>query len=474
MIRANGAERNVPVDHRRRLTSEYGAAGGATRLTAMLAARRLIVMPDEGGRRIITDREYDLHLAILCELQRRAAAPLPPPPAGLLDACIAKLDFPLGIEQKIAIEGMLRNRVSIVHGGAGVGKSTTVQVAGQVLRTLYPAGRAVVASFSARIAVATGRRSALEGKTLHSLTGTAPGSNISHGLSLDPRLTAIFVDEAFSVDPGMVLRILRQTHWDTRIAFIGCPGQMLPIGDGRSLHDALHCRLAPNFMLETEHRLGGGSHLSQQIKRIEAGKVPVVGPGLRIHRTTGDPDAVRAKAMFAAKLVNSSIRRGITCVALTATRYGDSGHVAINRLVTGSAQPCPGNEVITIAPDVNGAWRNGERAVVQSLSDGTMVLAFDDGRLASTARSNPQIALGHAISGHRAQGLEYQRAVVVLDKTGAKMLSRQFLSSILTRAPDCVIITDPGLLEAGCARDELRSRPATLRSIASAQKVKRY
>ena len=448
------------------LEAAHGVAAGRERMERMLAERRLVVLDGDQGRRIVADADYAMHLALLSEIRARTTRAFPAPCPSVVGRCLAEAGLPIGADQRAAIEGMTGNGLSVVSGGPGTGKSTTVRTAARVLGT-GGRGTSIVAAFSARIAVSTGRKAGLRGVTLHSLTGTPPGETWGRGTPLDPGLDAVFVDEAFSVEPAMLLRLLRLAAPHTRIALLGDPGQMPPIAGGRSLHDVLEHGLAPCFELTTSHRLAGSDHLRDQVGRIAAGHVPKAGPGLRICVGTGGRGSGRAKAAFAAKLLKGSLDRGIACVALTATRYGDCGHVAINRLVTGCPSPRTGDEVITTEGHAKGAWRNGERAVVTDAGEDWMVLSFDDGRAVRETRPHAAVALGYAMSGHRGQGLEYSRAVVVLDSTGSRMLSRQYLCSVLSRAADCIVLTDPGLLEVACRRDEVASRTSILAAIAN-------
>ncbi len=445
------------LDESARLIATHGRSEGARRLDDMLAMGGLHVIEAGNGRHIVTRAEHSVHLGIMAEAARRATS------SARWQGSITTPG--LTREQRDAAGGMLRSLLSIVTGAPGTGKSTTIAAAAAAMRTAGETGRIVVAAFSARVAIATARRASIEGMTLHALTKTRPGADIGSGDPLDRHIAMLFIDEAFAVEPAMIMRVLRLAAWTTRIALVGDPDQMPPIGTGRCVHDMLECGLAPHWRLTVPHRLAGSNHLRRQIQRVGEGHVPIPGRGLRIVTTTDENGGGKAKAMMAAKLVSGSMNAGRSCIALTTTRHGFCGHVAINRLITGTALPRRGDELITIERDPGGRWKNGERATVIDTAGDSMEIEFEDARRLWVDRKDARIALGYAMSGHRAQGLEYDRGVLVLDNAGRHLLSRQYLVSALSRAPDMVVLTSPGLLRMAVARDEIATRAPTLKAI---------
>lgn len=450
-----------------RLAAEHGAARGAARLEEMLAGRQLRVLRTSSGRLIVPDRDCRSHEDVLAEVAFRSAAAAPPLDEAALEACMAAAPERPDPSQEAALRGVLSCPTSVIHGPPGSGKSTILAVLSDYESRVRPGRAAVVAAFSARIALATGLRCRVRGATLHSLTGTKPGTEVDAGRPLDASIGLVMVDEAFSATPQMLLRVLRQAPRDCRVVLAGDPGQLLPIGDGRLLHDMLEGEVVPAYRLSTSHRLGAGGHLDAQVARVARGLAPSGGPGLRLVAAPDGPAAEReeATAAFAARLHAASRRAGLSCIVLTGTRHGTCGHVAMNRRIAGSDHPGLGDEVITTGEDPGRRWRNGERGVVASREGDLVEVEFDRGAAVWADRRSPGLTLGYAVSGHRAQGLQCDRAVVILDAASRKVVSRQYLTSVLSRARECVVVSAPGMMALALRRDEAHGRPAVLQGL---------
>ena len=448
--------------------ARLGRQAGDAHVRSALASRSLRIVDTEDGRHIVPEAAYSVHERILEVIEARRVAFRPPPPGDL--AAWASRNHPdLDADQREALRMVVLQGTCLMNGGPGTGKTRVLAAAAAYLRQAEPASRIVVTAFSARIAMSTARRCGAEGFTTHALTGTRPGTEMDNGRTIHASVGTIFLDEAFSTTPEMVLRLLRQAPREARVCLCGDETQILPIGGGRAVHDLLSSKALPGTTLRTSHRLGPGSHLAAQRDRIMSGLRPSQGDGLRIVSPSGgDPaERQRRKASWAAELYRGSRAAGLSCVVLTTTQFGPTGHVAINRAIAGCDRKAEGDEVITTARHPRGLWRNGQRGIVRSADGDALVVDFDDGMSVEADARDPTLALGYAFSGHRGQGLEYDRAVVILDMAGRKLLNRQYLVSTLSRARDCILIAEAELIAYAASRDDLRGRAAIMKSVLS-------
>jgi exodeoxyribonuclease V alpha subunit len=456
------------------LSSRYGRNRAPEQLRVLLETKQLRLLDTDEGQRIINDRDYTLNEMILSAARSRGAVTMPPIPENIIRQTIESAAFQVTPEQEKAIRNALTNRLSIIIGGPGTGKSAILKLICQILNHKAHQPTCLVAAFSARIAVKTADRCGTEGYTLHALTGTIPNSEQTFGQPINQTLAAVIIDEAFSVSPQMLSRLLAQVGWDTRLILVGDPGQMMPIEGGRTLHDLAQAGIVATTRLTLSHRLSGSepnserSHLELQSDRLLDGFVPHSGPGLKIH-TAHDDSGGQLKARTAVRLFQGSVANGHTCVILTATRFGACGHIAINKLIVGNSMPSAGHELITTSRHPDNLWKNGEKCVVVAADEKMMELKFEDSKRVFCPRRHPGLAFGYAMSGHRGQGLEYDRVILILDRFGANLHSRQYVRSAITRAPSCIILTDPGLLERAAKRDDLNMRTPILKNIASRQ-----
>lgn len=408
---------------------------------------------------IVVRKAYMRHATLLMYVKSRLAYTSDAPAPDVFGACL-ELDFEPDPAQREALELMVRSPVSIVHGGPGCGKSTIARVAAHAIAQV-DSRRQVVVAFAAKVALETARKCGLEGMTMHAFAGVTPGDEENPGITRDD-VGTLFVDEAFSAQPALLAAMFRVTPPSCRIVFLGDPMQLAPIGDGRALHDLLSLALIPSVRLKTSHRLGAsGSHLATQAERISRGIAPVAGAGLRILIGEGRGRQYHADAAATAiREYREARRRGRSCIMLTPTQYGITGHVSLNEGVTGGRIKA-GDPIVTTEskPD---RWTNGEKGVVTGREGSELAVTMESGRMVLIDEGESGWLPAHAMSAHRAQGLEYDEAILVVTTEGERTATRQMLVSAMTRAKSCTVITEQGCLHRIVTKDQVSDRPATM------------
>ncbi|WP_336920954.1 exodeoxyribonuclease V subunit alpha [Aquipuribacter sp. SD81] len=192
---------------------------------------------------------------VVDELRRRTAAA----PDDLdLDVLRAGLDrlFPAAdADQRLAAAVCALSRVSVLAGGPGTGKTTTVSKVLALLREQHPTWRVAlaaptgkaaarldeaVASSSAGFAAADRERvGRLEGTTVHRLLGWRPGSRSRFRHDRTNRLPyeVVVVDEASMVPLTLMARLLEALRDTTRLVLVGDPDQLASVEAGAVLGD---------------------------------------------------------------------------------------------------------------------------------------------------------------------------------------------------------------------------------------------
>ncbi len=168
----------------------------------------------------------------------------------------------MSADQLSAVEGLITQRVSVLTGGPGTGKSF-------VVNTIKTAFR--LNDKSVKVVAPTGKAASLVGgTTIHRALGW--GMNGNWGPNLEISDDVLIVDETSMVDNDLMLALLNMTSKDTRIIFVGDPDQLPPIGKGFPFKQFILCNKVPVYSLTTIHRTEEGSmipHLAQQIKNGE-------------------------------------------------------------------------------------------------------------------------------------------------------------------------------------------------------------
>jgi len=220
------------------------------------------------GTMLYLDRYWRQEQRIATVLDEAARRPVPPVDGARLRAALDRLFDRPGSggpdRQRLAAAMAAHRWVSVLAGGPGTGKTTTVakllavlqDQAGGTLRIALAAPTAVAAArltFAAR-ALARGFGAedrdrlgdALEASTVHRLLGRRPDSRTRFRHDADNRLPfdAIVVDEASMVSLTMMSRLLDALRPDCRLVLVGDPDQLASVEAGAVLGD-LVMREAP-------------------------------------------------------------------------------------------------------------------------------------------------------------------------------------------------------------------------------------
>jgi len=215
------------------------------------------------GARLYLDRYWRYEQRVLDDLRRRVAAPDAPVDADRLGAGLDRL-FPHGAEQpdlqRRAAATALARHFTVIAGGPGTGKTTTVvkvlalladeRAGGELPRVALaaPTGKAAdrVAQAVHRgvgaLDVDDGVRRwllGLEASTVHRLLGRRPGSDTRFRHDRDNPLPhdVVVVDEASMVSLALMAKLLGAVGPDTRLVFIGDPDQLASVEAGAVLGD---------------------------------------------------------------------------------------------------------------------------------------------------------------------------------------------------------------------------------------------
>ena len=184
-------------------------------------------------------------------------------------------------EQKTAVQGALKHRLSLITGGPGTGKTATVRAIvtaaeEQGLRVLLvaPTGRA-----AARMREASG----VQAGTVHSALGWIPGEGPTHDAQDPLRCDLLVVDETSMANLELLVTLLRAVPAKATVVLVGDADQLAPVGAGKPFAELVADGHVPTTRLSHIFRQAAGSMIVQGAHAIRRGQPPVltVAEGMR-------------------------------------------------------------------------------------------------------------------------------------------------------------------------------------------------
>jgi exodeoxyribonuclease V alpha subunit len=395
--------------------------------------------------------------------------------------------FPPGYdEQREAAEIALSQAVTVVTGGPGTGKTTTVarllallvrqaELAG-VLRPRIalaaPTGKAaarlaeaVAAEVAKLDAVDRAQLAGLQAATLHRLLGARPDTSVRFKHNRGNRLPhdVIVVDETSMVSLTMMARLLEAVRPDTRLILVGDPDQLASVEAGAVLADLVDglsgldaVRVAA---LRTAHRFGESiGFLADAIRAGEASTaLSLLRAGddhIEFIEADDPTDQLRSILVPHALRLRQAAELGAANVALAsldehrllcAQRRGPFGVAHWNRQVerwlsdeTGVppwSDWYAGRPVLVTANDYGLRVYNGDTGVVVAGPDGLRaVIAGATGTLDFATSRLSDVETMHAMTIHKSQGGQADEVTVLLPSEDSRLLTRELFYTAVTRA----------------------------------------
>ena len=432
------------------------------------------------------DRYWHQEVQVCADLLDRLERVPSPVAEDVLDTGLVRV-FPgaSSDEQRTACRSAAARWTTVLTGGPGTGKTTTVarllallaeqaELSDGTLRVALtaPTGKAAarlaqaVAGASAELAPEDQRRlGGLQATTLHRLLGARRDNDTRFLHHRGNRLPhdVVVVDETSMVSLTMMARLVEAVRPDARLVLVGDPDQLASVDAGAVLAD-LVAGLAgrpddPVIRLTRTHRFGEGiGALAAAVRDGSADAVLQVlraGGDVELLETEDPASLLREHLLPPALAVRELAEQGDAAGAvaalerhrvLVAHRAGRFGVAHWNRQVehwiseeTGDPlydAAYPGRPLLVTANDYGLGVYNGDTGVVVRDADGTLHAVLD------TADGLRRLGLGrigavetmHAMTIHKSQGGQADEVTVVLPPADARLLTRELLYTAVTRA----------------------------------------
>lgn len=383
----------------------------------------------------------------------------------------SKIDVKYNTDQKNAIKGALENRVSIITGGPGTGKTTIINAIVKLyilinklsfsdisneIALLAPTGRA-----SKKMCESTG----LPAMTIHRFLKWNKDKDefqINEDNKNNHRL--IIVDETSMIDTYLFDSLLKGLNHNIKIILVGDSSQLPSVGPGLILSDLINSNLFNHYPLERIYRQSENSY------------IPILAKEIKECSLSNDYVSQKDDYNF---LVTSSmmIKEMITkicemCIAkklneediqVLAPMYkGENGIDNLNLLLQNIFNPKDkdkkeakvadviyreNDKVLQLVNSPDNNVYNGDigyikkiKTIIEPRKKEIFVIDFDGTKVEYTKEDMNMIRHAYAISIHKSQGSEFSHVIMPITNNYHKMLYNKLIYTGVSRAKKSLVI----------------------------------
>jgi exodeoxyribonuclease V alpha subunit len=383
--------------------------------------------------------------------------------ASLLDSG----DVSLTEQQQDAVRAALTGKVTVLTGGPGTGKTTTLKLVITALeqgsysyRLASPTGRA-----AKRLSEATGR----DAFTIHRLLGYSPADGWSYDEDNPLDAQFVIVDESSMIDLLLFYQLVRSLRPDAHLLLVGDVDQLPSVGAGNVLRDVIDSGVAYVTRLKVIFRQSEQSQIVTNAHRINQGESPHLdnrGSDFFFFAPGKDRDDENIAEWTANMILEVVTRRlpekfgvdPLNDVQVIAPMYrGVAGVTALNerlqealngdkrlaqRKIAGGRVLRVGDKVMQTRNNYEKEVFNGDIGRIQAidLDEGVFEVIIDNRYVIYDFTEAEELIHAFCISTHRSQGSEYAVVVMPILTQHYMMLQRNLLYTAITRARRVVVL----------------------------------
>jgi len=402
-----------------------------------------------------------------------------------LDHLQAELNILYDPLQIQAIQNFFHEPFSILTGGPGTGKTTTVGAMIHLWKQLYPAHTLVCIAPTGRAAKRLTEINQVQAYTIHSmlkwdLESNTFGKNETDPLSAD----CLIIDEFSMVDNWLLGNLLKACQQVKKILIVGDSDQLPSVAPGNVLADLIDSQRFPVLSLNRIYRQAEGSDviaLAHQIRQKE----------IDFSTLNKDIKWFECTAMDVKHIVLETIKRAlegnysIQDIQVLAPMYsGLAGIDALNHAIQKLVNPeddfktelkvgyvtyREGDKILQLKNQPNEDVFNGDIGycieIIHAKNDehkqNRIIVDFDGRIVEYTAEIFQNITLAYCVSVHKAQGSEYPIVILPSVKEHSRMLQKRLLYTAITRASKALILVGNASLFIHSAQEKEERRRST-------------
>lgn len=416
-------------------------------------------------KQVVTEDSHlylSLYYACECGSARRLCRLLNSPAPSGSDKAEAPPKAPEGMAydelQQLAIDRAENEKVLVLTGGPGTGKTTTVKgiIAAYKARKM----KVLLAAPTGRAAKRLSEATDMDARTIHRLLEYTMSEGFTRNKDNQLEGDALIVDECSMIDLVLFYQLLQAVPSHMRLILAGDVDQLPSVGAGNVLADLINSGVVPVVRLNRIFRQAMHSHIVTNAHAINAGHFPDISNGrdsdfffMRVADETEIGPTICS--LVRDRLSNTYSVEPEQIQVLSPMTRGGAGTQTLNSMLQEALNPSgapvrkvgadfrTGDKVMQTRNNYEKNVFNGDIGVI--VSDGgrksALQVQFDGRRVEYSAEEADDLTLAYAVTVHKSQGSEFPIVILPVVMSHRIMLQRNLIYTGITRAKRiCVLV----------------------------------
>ena len=379
--------------------------------------------------------------------------------AKALDWVQKELNIDLASNQKSAVAQAVTEKVQIITGGPGTGKSTITNAILHITGLLT--NKILLAAPTGKAAKRMSEITHKKAYTIHGLLEfdfKAGGFKKNRKTPLDCDL--LIIDESSMIDTYLMYSLLKAVPEKARLIFVGDINQLPSVGPGNTLKDMIQSESLPVTMLNKIYRQAAGSKIITNAHKINEGSFPYLKNDPKsdfffVEKQT--PEEILASILSLTQhripkkygfnalediQVLAPMKRGIIGTENLNVQLQEALNPNTETITRFGRNFKKGDKVMQIRNNYKKLVSNGDIGIILKINvvEQEMDVEIDGKIINYDFNELDELVLSYAASIHKYQGSECPCVIIPIHTTHFKLLHRNLLYTGVTRGKKLVIL----------------------------------